>query len=689
MKRLLASIAFVLCACVASAYDFVVDGIYYSITSSTARTVAVTFRNYYDTDPDRYSGNVTIPESVTYHGTTYSVTNIENRAFYGCTGLTSVTIGNSVTSVGLWAFQGCSNLTSVTIGNNVTSIGFAAFYECTGLTSIAIGEGVTNIGNCAFASCSGLTSITIPNSVTSIGDAAFQNCSSLTSVTIPNSVTEIGWHAFYDCSSLTSIIVEKENPVYDSRDNCNAIIETTTNTLIYGCQNTIIPNSVTTIGNDAFWNCSNLTSITIPYSVTSIGWAAFGECYSLTSIEIPNSVTEIGSSAFFNCTGLTSIEIPESVTSIGSSVFHGCSSLTSIEIPNSVTSIDENAFYDCTSLTSVTIPNSVTSIGNSVFWGCTSLTSVAIPNSLTSISYQAFVNCTSLTSVTIPNSVTSIGESAFYGCSGLTSVTIGSAVIGEAAFQYCDNLTSVTIGSGVTRIGKNAFSGCKIRQLLSKCTTPPRMSSDAFVEQTYYHTTLYTPMGCWDAYAYSDTWYRFINIRETATEEEEVKEDMAYTLMNTKSFLYAIYDNVNEAVRMVASTQVDESNPNHCWQTVEIDGKQYLYNIGAKLFAVPATDGSAFTLSETVGSISIETGEDGIVIGGKTDFAWALVTNEYMPAKQGIDEIITAVTDINTSASEPKSQSIYDLNGRKLTQKQKGVNIIRQSGGNVKRVMVK
>ena len=180
MKRLLASIAFVLCACVASAYDFVVDGIYYSITSSTARTVAVTFRNYYDTDPDRYSGNVTIPESVTYHGTTYSVTNIENRAFYGCTGLTSVTIGNSVTSVGLWAFQGCSNLTSVTIGNNVTSIGFAAFYECTGLTSIAIGEGVTNIGNTVFSQCTSLSSLGDISSVKTIGNTVFYNNTSLT-----------------------------------------------------------------------------------------------------------------------------------------------------------------------------------------------------------------------------------------------------------------------------------------------------------------------------------------------------------------------------------------------------------------------------------------------------------------------------------------------------------------------------
>ena len=241
---------------VALAHDFEVDGIYYRITSRTDQTVAVTYLgdssySYFN----EYSGDVTIPASVTYNGTTYSVT--------------------------------------------------------------------------------------------SIGNYAFQNCSRLTSIEIPNSVTSIGNYAFNGCGGLTTIVVEKGNTVYDSRDNCNAIIKTATNTLIYGCQNTIIPNSVTTIGNDAFSGCTSLTSITIPYSVTSIGSSAFGECYSLTSIEIPNSVETIGEYAFYGCSGLTSVTIPNSVTSIGIDAFYRCSGLTSVTIPNSVTSIDGGVFYKC------------------------------------------------------------------------------------------------------------------------------------------------------------------------------------------------------------------------------------------------------------------------------------------------------------------------------------------------------
>ena len=360
--------------------------------------------------------------------------------------------------------------------------------------------------------------ITIPSSftynntnysVTSIGNDAFINCFNLTSITIPESVTSIGTNAFYNCSGLTSMFVESGNTKYDSRNHCNAIIETASNTLIAGCKNTIIPNSVTNIGDYAFYYRPGLTSVTIPNSVTSIGRYAFCDCTGLTSIIIPESVTIIGDYAFSNttwfdnqpdgvvyaglnayaykgtmqkntaiiiedgtksissfafrgCSGLTSITIPNSVTSIGDNAFDGCSGLTSITIPESVTTIGIGAFFSCSGLISINIPESVTSIGDFAFHGCSSLTSVTIPNSMTSIGDYAFDYCSGLTSVTIPNSVTSIGWGAFYGCSSLTSINIPDSVIsiGGWAFYECSRLTSATIGNSVTNIGDRAFYYC-------------------------------------------------------------------------------------------------------------------------------------------------------------------------------------------------------------------------------------
>ena len=436
MKRLLLLTALLLSSVLSFAFE--VDGIAYNITSNL--TVEVASKSY--------SGEIVIPEKVIYDGKEYSVTSIGDNAFsnwpcptsvtipssvtsigesafHGCSGLTSVTIPEGVTSIGNYAFKDCEGLTSLTIPSGVKSIGRYTFSGCSGLTSLTIPEGVTSIGSYAFSGCTGLTSLTIPEGVTSIGGSAFEGCSGLTSLTIPSSVTSIGSCAFLGCSSLTSIVVEDGNTVYDSRNNCNAIISTSDNTLLVGCKNTVIPSNVTSIGGYAFYCCSGLTSITIPSSVTSIGNDAFFCCGGLTSLTIPSSVTSIGNDAFVCCSGLTSLTIPSSVTSIGVNAFGGCSGLTSLKIPSSVTTIRYEAFQDCTGLTSVTIPEGVTSIGGSAFYKCSGLTSVTIPSSVTSIGNYAFYKCSGLTSVTIPSSVTSIGNYAFYGCSGLTSVIVG------------------------------------------------------------------------------------------------------------------------------------------------------------------------------------------------------------------------------------------------------------------------
>ena len=311
------------------------------------------------------------------------------------------------------------------------------------------------------------------------------------------SYTYQGKTLFFNILSSNTVKVTSENhdfPYYTTYPTGDLVIPATVtyNDVTY---------NVTSIGNNAFQNCTGLTSVTIPNGVTSIGPNAFEYCTGLTSVTIPNGVTLIGAHAFECCTDLTSVTIPNSVTSIGYDAFQNCTGLTSVTIPNSVTTIGYDAFLNVRHIEyygsatgspwgaysmngvidgdfvyydesrtkliaylgtamEVTIPNGVTSIGNRAFYRCSSLTSVTIPDGVTRIGYDAFQNCTGLTSVTIPNSVTTIGSSAFYGCSSLTSVTIGSGVtsIDYGAFQNCSGLTSITTYAELPpTLGDNAF----------------------------------------------------------------------------------------------------------------------------------------------------------------------------------------------------------------------------------------
>ena len=598
----------------ASAYDLLVDNIYYDIESTYA---VVTYRWLWESS---YQGEITVPDSVTYKGTTYPVTEIGTHAFYNCVDMTSITLPNTLTTIGTGAFSGCS----------------------------------------------GLTSIDIPNSVTTIYAGGFSECSGLTSIFISKYLTRMYGNSFGYCTSLESIIVDSDNPRYDSRENCNGIIETSTNTLIAGCKNTNLNllNPITAIGLGAFKGCSGLTSFNFPSSVTSLGRSAFGGS-GLTSIVIPSTVTEIEFPIVDYCTDLESITvdsnhpyydsrdncnaviskrtntlltackntvIPNSVTIIGDGAFKGVN-MTSIDIPNSVTEIGEQAFYQCPELTSIDIPNSVTEIGREAFHECPKLTTAKLSNAITKISSSLFFNCTLLTNVEIPNHVTEIADNAFYNNLGRTSIVIPHSVtkVGGQAFYNCHHVTEVVIGKNVTRIISDGLSlGSSLVSVKCYAPTPPIINKSTFLWwETPKNTTLYIPTGTLSAYQESQYW----NIFRYYVEFDPV---LATSIQQNVTSAYIKQGETRQLTATVLPEETDDKTLN--WTTsdpsvatVDFNGVVTAVGFGTATITATTDDGSDLSVSYSV-TVYNESGDvngDGSVnISDATQFISILLNDD-------------------------------------------------------------
>lgn len=481
------------------------NGMKFVVNRIGPRAFAGTYSNYPQT--------IQLPNTIYYIGT---------GAFYGCYNLVTINLPNTISVIDAGAFKGCKQLKNIVLPESLTSIGDETFYNCSKLTELNIPNSIVSIGDSAFSNCTSVQELTLGSSLNTLGDNAFSNCSSILSVIIPKSVTSIGVSPFRECSNITCIKVEEGNLFFDSRDNCNAIINTESNTLICGCNYSIIPNTVRIIGDFAFFNCDKMTELVIPTSVSMIGCYSFYKCTGLTmNLDIPDSVNSLGDYAFYGCSHLTSLKIGKSMKELGKFAFHSSglilvefnakkcndmivvndkqsvfpSSIKRFVFGNDVARIPNNICYRM-GILSTSLGKNVKFIGDSAFFSCTGLESVIFPDSLKTIGIHSFYSC-NLKSLIIPNSVTSIDLGSFFNNKELKSITLSNNLItiGPAAFCNCI-IDSLFIPDSVQTIGKSAFGRCKELEYLSIGKNLKKLSDYAFQDCSNLTHLVWNAISC-------------------------------------------------------------------------------------------------------------------------------------------------------------------------------------------------